>query len=98
MYRRKFLKAAAGVAGTAALPAVYAAAAETGVADKQILVGQFAAFSGPAAQLGERLKVGIEAYFKSVNAQGGVLGRQLKLVTRDDGYEPEKSKAAVKAL
>ncbi|HSI55453.1 MAG: ABC transporter substrate-binding protein [Ramlibacter sp.] len=72
--------------------------AETGVTDKQVLVGQFAAFTGPAAQLGERLKVGIEAYFKSVNAQGGVHGRQLKLVTRDDGYEPEKSKAAVKAL
>ncbi|HSV46634.1 MAG TPA: ABC transporter substrate-binding protein, partial [Ramlibacter sp.] len=51
-----------------------------------------------AAQLGVRLKVGIEAYFKSVNAQGGVHGRQIKLVTRDDGYEPEKSKAAVKAL
>jgi ABC-type branched-subunit amino acid transport system substrate-binding protein len=33
-----------------------------------------------------------------VNAQGGVNGRQLKLVTRDDGYEPEKSKAAVRAL
>jgi branched-chain amino acid transport system substrate-binding protein len=75
-----------------------AMAAETGVTDKQVLVGQFAAFSGPAAQLGERLKVGIEAYFKSVNAQGGVNGRQLKLVTRDDGYEPERAKAAVKSL
>ena len=75
-----------------------AALAETGVTDKQVLVGQFAAFTGPAAQLGERLKVGIEAYFRSVNAQGGVNGRLLKLVTRDDGYEPEKSKQAVKAL
>jgi branched-chain amino acid transport system substrate-binding protein len=34
----------------------------------------------------------------AVNAQGGVNGRQLKLVTRDDGYEPEQAKAAVKAL
>lgn len=69
-----------------------------GISDKEILVGQFAAFSGPAAQLGERLKVGIEAYFKATNAQGGVNGRTLKLVTRDDGYEPEKATAAVKAL
>jgi branched-chain amino acid transport system substrate-binding protein len=75
-----------------------AAAAENGVTDKQVLVGQFAAFSGPAAQLGERLKIGIDAYFKAINAQGGVNGRQLKLVARDDGYEPEKAKAAVKAL
>jgi ABC-type branched-subunit amino acid transport system substrate-binding protein len=80
------------------LAAQGASAADTGVTDRQVLVGQFAAFSGPAAQLGERLKVGIEAYFKAVNAQGGVNGRQLKLVTRDDGYEPERSKAAVKAL
>ncbi len=69
-----------------------------GIYDKEILVGQFAAFSGPAGQLGERLKVGIEAYFKTTNAQGGVNGRTLKLVTRDDGYEPEKATAAVKAL
>ncbi|MEO5671813.1 MAG: ABC transporter substrate-binding protein [Ramlibacter sp.] len=78
--------------------AATSSAAETGVADKQVLVGQFAAFSGPASQLGERLKVGIEAYFKSVNEKGGVNGRQLKLVTRDDGYEPEKAKVAVKGL
>ncbi|MES2937550.1 MAG: ABC transporter substrate-binding protein [Pseudomonadota bacterium] len=86
------------VIGLGLLLAVQGAWAETGVTDKQILVGQFAAFSGPAAQLGERLKIGVEAYFKSVNAQGGVNGRQLKLVTRDDGYEPERSKAAVKSL
>jgi branched-chain amino acid transport system substrate-binding protein len=75
-----------------------AARAETGVTDREVLVGQFAAFSGPAGQLGQRMRVGIEAHFKAVNAAGGVNGRQLKLVTRDDGYEPEKSKAAVKAL
>jgi ABC-type branched-subunit amino acid transport system substrate-binding protein len=33
-----------------------------------------------------------------VNGQGGVNGRQLKLVTRDDGYEPDKAKVAVKQL
>jgi branched-chain amino acid transport system substrate-binding protein len=74
------------------------AAAQEGVGDKQVLVGQFAAFSGPAAQLGQRMQVGIAAYFAAVNAQGGVHGRQLKLVTRDDGYEPVKATAAVKAL
>lgn len=72
--------------------------AQNGVSDKEILVGQFAATSGPAAQLGQRMQVGIEAYFKAVNAQGGINGRTLKLITRDDGYEPEKAAAAVKAL
>ncbi|QKO23456.1 ABC transporter substrate-binding protein [Rhodoferax sp. BAB1] len=72
--------------------------AETGVSDKEIIVGQFAAMSGPAAQLGQRLNVGIQAYFKSVNEQGGVNGRTLRLLTRDDGYEPDKAVAAVKGL
>ena len=75
-----------------------AARAETGVTDREVVVGQFAAFSGPAGQLGQRMRAGIEAHFKAVNASGGVNGRQLKLVARDDGYEPDKSKVAVKAL
>ena len=72
--------------------------AQNGVTDKEVLIGQFAAVSGPAALLGTRMQVGMQAYFASVNAQGGVNGRQIKLVTRDDGYEPEKAAAAVKAL
>ena len=76
----------------------FTAHAETGVTEHEVLVGQFAPFSGAAAQLGQRMRVGIEAYFKAINSQGGVNGRQLKLVTRDDGYEPEKAKAAVKGL
>jgi ABC-type branched-subunit amino acid transport system substrate-binding protein len=93
--RRHVIQSAAALGASAI---VGSARAETGLGDKQVLVGQFAAFSGPASQLGERLKIGIEAHFKGVNAQGGVHGRQLKLVTRDDGYEPEKAKAAVRSL
>jgi ABC-type branched-subunit amino acid transport system substrate-binding protein len=73
-------------------------AAQNGVTDKEILIGQFAATSGPAAQLGQRMQVGMQTYFTAVNAQGGVNGRAIKLLTRDDGYEPEKAVAAVKAL
>jgi branched-chain amino acid transport system substrate-binding protein len=72
--------------------------AETGVTDKEILIGQFAATSGPAGQLGQRLRVGMLAQFSAVNAQGGIEGRKIRLVTRDDGYEPEKAVLAVKAL
>ena len=72
--------------------------AENGITDKEIVIGQFAAISGPAAQLGQRMQVGMQAYFNAVNAQGGVNGRAIKLLTRDDGYEPEKAVAAVKAL
>jgi branched-chain amino acid transport system substrate-binding protein len=72
--------------------------AENGVSDGEVVVGQFAAISGPAALLGQRLQVGIQAYFSAINAQGGVNGRKLRLVTRDDGYEPDRAAAAAKAL
>ena len=74
------------------------AVAENGVTDREIVIGQFAAISGPAAQLGQRMQLGMQAYFTAVNAQGGVHGRTIKLLTRDDGYEPEKAVVAVKAL
>lgn len=72
--------------------------AENGVTDKEIVIGQFAAISGPAAQLGLRMQLGMQTYFNALNAQGGVNGRTIKLLTRDDGYEPEKAAAAARAL
>lgn len=72
-------------------PAAPPAAAEgtPGVAAERILFGQSAAFSGPAAELGRGMRLGIQAAFKEANDAGGVHGRRLELVTVDDGYEPE---------
>lgn len=75
-----------------------ALAAEVGVSDTEVRVGQFAAQTGPAAELGKRMQLGMLAHFNAVNAAGGINGRKLTLVSRDDGYEPEKAIAAVKAL
>src|SRR5216684_7542876 len=58
-----------------------------GVTAKAILLGQSAAFSGPAAQLGIQMNIGTKAYLDYVNAQGGVYGRKIELKTRDDRYE-----------
>jgi branched-chain amino acid transport system substrate-binding protein len=58
-----------------------------GVTPKSILLGQSAAFTGPAAQLGIQLNIGAKAYFDHVNKQGGVFGRTIELKTRDDRYE-----------
>ena len=78
--------------------AVSARAADPGVSGSQILIGQSAPFTGPAAQLGIRLRMGIDAYLKSVNADGGVDGRSIKLVSLDDGYEPTRTVANTKQL
>jgi branched-chain amino acid transport system substrate-binding protein len=58
-----------------------------GVTPTSVSVGQSAAFTGPAAQLGIQMRDGMKAYFDHVNAQGGVNGRKIQLVTRDDTYE-----------
>ena len=60
-----------------------------GVSSERVLFGQSAAFSGPAAELGKGMRLGIQAAFKEANDAGGVHGRRLELVTVDDGYEPE---------
>ncbi len=72
--------------------------AQTGVTEREVLIGQVAALTGPAAQLGQRMQAGMLAYFAQVNAQGGVNGRTIKLVSRDDGYEPAKTVESLKAL
>lgn len=69
-----------------------------GVTDDTILVGQSAAFSGPAAKLGESMREGASVYFDIVNKNGGVHGRKLKLVSLDDGYEPDRAIANTKKL
>ena len=59
-----------------------------GVSDDSILFGQSAAFSGPTRALGRGMNNGILAAFNEVNLGGGVNGRKVELVTRDDAYEP----------
>src|SRR5579864_571952 len=69
-----------------------------GVTDTEIRFGIAAPFSGPAKEMGRQLKLGIETAFAVANDNGGVDGRQLKLVTADDGYEPSRTLNAMKQL
>ena len=67
------------------------ARAETGVTSDAILFGQVAALEGPSSALGQGMRQGILAAFAEINAKGGVHGRKLHLVSRDDGYDPDRS-------
>ena len=67
------------------------ARAETGVTSDAILFGQAAALEGPSSALGQGMRQGILAAFAEINAKGGVYGRKLHLVSRDDGYDPDRS-------
>src|ERR1700743_3569427 len=68
-----------------------ARADEVGVTASRILFGQAAAMSGPSSALGLKMRQGILAAFAEVNAKGGVHGRKLELISRDDGYDPDRS-------
>ena len=74
------------------------AAFAQGVSGDTILIGQSAALSGPAEALGKEMKAGAEAYFDVVNKSGGVNGRKIKLISLDDGYEPDRAKANTQKL
>jgi ABC-type branched-subunit amino acid transport system substrate-binding protein len=79
----------AGVASVALCSGVFAA--DPGVSEKEIVLGQSCALSGPASSLGSGMKAGLEAYFAKLNAEGGINGKSVKLVSKDDGYEPAKA-------
>jgi ABC-type branched-subunit amino acid transport system substrate-binding protein len=44
------------------------------------------------------MKIGLDAAFAEINAKGGVHGRKIKLISVNDGYEPDRSIAATKKL
>ena len=70
-----------------------AAAAAPGVDGERIVFGQTACFTGPNAKLGLMYRTGILAAFAERNAEGGVKGRTLELLSLDDAYEPELAAA-----
>ena len=59
--------------------------AENGVTDTEILLGQTCALDGPAKALGTGMQTGLLTYFSKVNDQGGINGRKVRLVSKDDG-------------
>ncbi len=73
-------------------------AASPGVTDTLIKLGQSAALSGPAGELGTEMRQGMLAYFEEVNQAGGVNGRKIELVSLDDGYEPDRAAANTRTL
>lgn len=74
------------------------AGAEVGVSDNKVVLGQSAALSGPAKLLGIEFRDGANAYFSQVNASGGVNGRDIELLSLDDGYEPDRAAANTRQL
>ncbi len=67
-------------------------------AGKTIDIGMSVALTGPAASLGQGMKLGVETYLKQINSSGGVNGKQINLIALDDGYDPVKAGSNVRKL
>src|SRR5918992_2237374 len=70
---------------------------DTGATDTEIKIGNINPYSGPASAYGVIGKT-IDAYFKKVNAEGGVNGRKINFISYDDGYSPPKAVEQVRKL
>ena len=81
MRRTAWLRAA-----LASLLAVLAAGASA-----DIVIAQVAAFSGPLAPTGTHMRAGAQLLFDAVNAEGGIHGARIRLVSADDGYKTDET-------
>ncbi|WP_374692435.1 ABC transporter substrate-binding protein [Accumulibacter sp.] len=73
----------------AALASLLAVLAASAGAD--IVIGQVAAFSGPLAPTGTHMRAGAQLLFDAVNAEGGIHGARIRLVSADDGYRTDET-------
>lgn len=72
--------------------------ATPGVTDDQITIGYTMPMSGPLGYIGSQTAYGVEAVFDQVNEQGGIYGRQLKLITYDSGLDAGQALANYRKL
>ena len=86
------------MAALVATPALAQKQYGPGVSDTEIKIGQTIAYSGPASAYGTLGKVEA-AYFKWLNeTKGGINGRKITFISRDDAYSPPKAVENVRSL
>lgn len=74
-----------------ALPHAQPSAIAQGVTANEILIGQTAGYTGIVAGPVAETIAGARLYIDSINANGGVRGRKIRLETMDDAFDPKKS-------
>jgi branched-chain amino acid transport system substrate-binding protein len=68
-----------------------------GVSDTEIKIGNTMPYSGPASPYGTIGK-SEAAYFAMINEQGGITGRKITFISRDDSYSPPKTVELIRKL
>jgi ABC-type branched-subunit amino acid transport system substrate-binding protein len=82
------LVAACGAGGRPSSGSSSGGAAQVGITKDTVTVGATFPLTGVAAPGYSEIPSGAQAYFDYVNANGGVNGRKIKYIVRDDGYDP----------
>jgi len=73
-------------------------AADQGVTDTEILLGEVEPLTGPPALLGVAHNLGVRLALAEVNAKGGIHGRKLRLTALDDGYVSSRTVQSLRKL
>ena len=73
-------------------------AAEEGITAKSITIGCSTALTGPLGGAGQEHTTAIQAAFAHINKAGGVNGRELRLISKDDGYAAARTAENVKQM
>ena len=99
MITRRFLLQSAAAAAAYSAQGVRPGRAENapGVTDTEIKIGQTIPYSGPASAFGVIGRTEA-AYFKMINDQGGINGREINFISLDDAYSPPKTVEQVRRL
>jgi branched-chain amino acid transport system substrate-binding protein len=84
------LSAAFGLLAASSSGALAQKKYDTGATDTEIKIGNIMPYSGPASAYGVIAKTE-EAYFKKINAEGGINGRKINFISYDDAYSPPKT-------
>ncbi len=74
------------------------AAAQQGVTDKEIVIGDILPLTGPPALLGVAHNLGVKVAVAEINEAGGLHGRRVRLISEDDGYVPSRTIQGVRKL
>lgn len=86
------------LAAIAALLGTSALAADPGVTDTEIKIGDVNIMTGPASFIGRAVSIGSKIAAAEINEAGGINGRTITIVTEDDGYVPARSFQALTKL
>ncbi|GAA2135919.1 ABC transporter substrate-binding protein [Glycomyces algeriensis] len=103
MRTQKPFKSAAALAAAAALGLAACSTPDSdesvpGVTDDTVTIGTHQPLTGPAAAGYATISAATAAYFEYVNANGGINGREIEYLVKDDGYDPSATQSAVREL